>query len=107
VIETHAKEFKIGVENELRKDQHFRGQWSRIWRQTWWRKVQKNTLFRLPDWPYCHSVSREEFSGMAVKEWGYSGAEVAWYIEVTCSFVTGIVAERQLTQELGSKYENR
>jgi len=24
---------------------------------------------------YCHSVSREEFSGMAVKEWGYSGAE--------------------------------
>jgi len=26
VIETDVKEFKIGVENELRKDEHFRGQ---------------------------------------------------------------------------------
>jgi len=39
----------------------------------------------------------QEKEGMAVKGWGYSGAEVARYLEVTCSFVTGIVVKRQLT----------
>ena len=48
--------------------------------------------------------AREEFSQMAVKGLGYSGAEVARYLGVTGSCVTRIVAERQLTKDVGLKY---
>jgi putative transposase len=48
--------------------------------------------------------SREEFSQMAVKGLGYSGAEVARYLGVSGSCVTRIVAERQLTKDVGLKY---
>jgi hypothetical protein len=51
--------------------------------------------------------AREEFSQMAVKGFGYSGAEVARYLGVTGSCVTRIVAERQLTEDVRLKYENR
>jgi len=50
--------------------------------------------------------SREEFSQMAVKGFGYSGAEVARYLGVTGSCVTRIVAERQLTEGVRLKYQN-
>ena len=49
---------------------------------------------------------REEFSQMAVKGLGYSGAEVARYLGVTGSCVTWIVAERQLTEDVRLKYQN-
>ena len=51
--------------------------------------------------------AREEFSLMAVKGWGHSGAEVARYLGVTGSCVTRIVTQRQLTEELRLKYEKR
>jgi hypothetical protein len=50
--------------------------------------------------------AREEFSQVAVKGLGYSGAEVARYLGVTGSCVTRIVAERQLTEDVRLKYEN-
>jgi len=50
--------------------------------------------------------AREEFSQMAVKGLGYSGAEVARYLGVTGSCVTRIVAERQLTKAPMLKYQN-
>jgi hypothetical protein len=50
--------------------------------------------------------AREEFSQMAVKGLGYSGAEVARYLGVTGSCVTRIVAERQFTKDLMLKYRN-
>jgi len=50
--------------------------------------------------------AREEFSQVAVKGLGYSGAEVARYLGVTGSCVTRIVAERQLKEEVSLKYQN-
>jgi ABC-type branched-subunit amino acid transport system ATPase component len=50
--------------------------------------------------------AREEFSQMAVKGLGYSGAEVARYLGVTGSCVTRIVAERRLTEDVRLKYQN-
>ena len=50
--------------------------------------------------------AREEFSQMAVKDFGYSGAEVARYLGVTGSCVTRIVAERQLTEDVRLKYQS-
>jgi len=50
--------------------------------------------------------AREEFSQMAVKGLGYSGAEAARYLGVTGSCVTRIVAERQFTKDLMLKYQN-
>ena len=50
--------------------------------------------------------AREEFSQIAVKALGYSGAEVARYLGVTGSCVTRIAAERQLTEEVRLKYQN-
>lgn len=50
--------------------------------------------------------AREEFPQMAVKGFGYSGAEVARYLGVTGSCVTRIVAERQLTEDVRLKYQN-
>ena len=49
--------------------------------------------------------AREEFSQMAVKGLGYSGAEVARYLGVTGSCVTRIVAERQLSEEVRLRYQ--
>ncbi len=49
--------------------------------------------------------AREEFSQVAVKGLGYSGAEVARYLGVTGSCVTRIVAEGQLSEEVKSKYQ--
>lgn len=49
--------------------------------------------------------AREEFAQVAVKELGYSGAEVARYLGVTNSCVTRIVAERQLSEEVRSRYK--
>ena len=66
----------------------------------------KENLIKKGTKEHCHSVNREEFSRMTVKGWGISGCG-GGTIEVTCSYVTGIVAERQLAQELRSKYENR
>lgn len=48
---------------------------------------------------------REEFSQIAVKGLGYSGAEVARYLGVTGSCVTRIVAERQLSEEAKLRYQ--
>ena len=45
VIETGVKEFKIGIENELRKDQHFR-EGIRTSKEDQIKK--ENTLLRLP-----------------------------------------------------------
>ena len=50
--------------------------------------------------------AREEFSLIAVKGLGYSGAEVARYLGVTHSCVTRIVANGQLTDDLLSKCQN-
>jgi putative transposase len=47
---------------------------------------------------------REEFAQVAVKGFGYSGAEVARYLGVTGSCVTRIVAEGELSEELRLKY---
>jgi len=44
--------------------------------------------------------AREEFAQVAVKELGYSGAEVARYLGVTGSCVTRIVAERQFSDKV-------
>jgi hypothetical protein len=49
--------------------------------------------------------AREEFLQMAVKGWGYSGAEVARYLGVTGSCVTRIVAERQLSEKVRLRYQ--
>ena len=49
--------------------------------------------------------TREEFSQMAVKGFGYSGAEVARYLGVTGSCVTRIVAERELLEEVRLRYQ--
>ena len=49
--------------------------------------------------------AREEFSQVAVKGLGYSGAEVARYLGVTGSCVTRIVAEGELTEEVRLKYQ--
>ena len=49
--------------------------------------------------------AREEFSQMAVKGLGYSGAEVARYLGVTGSCVTRIVAERQLSEKVRLRYQ--
>ena len=49
--------------------------------------------------------AREEFSQIAVKGLGYSGAEVARYLGVTGSCVTRIVAERQLSEEVKLRYQ--
>lgn len=48
--------------------------------------------------------AREEFSQLAVKGMGYSGAEVARYLGVTGSCVTRIVAKRQLSEEVKPRY---
>jgi putative transposase len=50
--------------------------------------------------------AREEFSQVAVKGLGYSGAEVARYLGVTGSCVTRIVADGQLTEDVRLKYLN-
>jgi REP element-mobilizing transposase RayT len=50
--------------------------------------------------------AREEFSQMAVKGFGYSGAEVARYLGVTGSCVTRIVAERHLSEEVRLRYQD-
>jgi len=49
--------------------------------------------------------AREEFSQVAVKGLGYSGAEVARYLGVTGSCVTRIVAESQLSEEVKLRYQ--
>ena len=49
--------------------------------------------------------AREEFSQIAVKGLGYSGAEVARYLGVTGSCVTRIVAGRQLSEEVKLRYQ--
>jgi len=49
--------------------------------------------------------ARADFSQMAVKGLGYSGAEVARYLGVSGSCVTRIVAERQLSEEVRSRYQ--
>jgi hypothetical protein len=49
-------------------------------------------------------VAREEFSQVAVKRLGYSGAEVARYLGVTGSCVTRIVTGRELSEEVSSKF---
>jgi putative transposase len=51
------------------------------------------------------SKAREEFVQVAVKELGFSGAEVALYIGVTASCVTRIAASRELREEVRSKYQ--
>src|SRR4030042_1303632 len=51
--------------------------------------------------------AREEFSQVAVKGLGYSGAEVARYLGVTGSCVTRIVAESQLSEEVKLRYQLR
>jgi putative transposase len=51
--------------------------------------------------------AREEFSQMAVKGLGYSGAEVARFLGVSGSCVTRIVAERELSDEVRLKYQIR
>jgi hypothetical protein len=48
VIETGVKGFKIGVENELRKDQLFREVIERL-KANLTKKGTKNTLLRVPD----------------------------------------------------------
>jgi chromosomal replication initiation ATPase DnaA len=48
--------------------------------------------------------AREEFSQVAVKRMGYSGAEVARFLGVTGSCVTRIVAGRQLSEEIELRY---
>ena len=50
--------------------------------------------------------AREGFSQIAVKGFGYSGAEVARYLGVTGSCVTRIVTERQLTEDVRLKYQS-
>ena len=50
--------------------------------------------------------AREEFTQVAVKGLGYSGAEVARYLGVTGSCVTRIAAERQLAEEIRLRYQN-
>jgi REP element-mobilizing transposase RayT len=50
--------------------------------------------------------AREEFSQVAVKDFGYSGAEIARYLGVSGSCVTRIVAERQLTEDVRLKYQS-
>ena len=50
--------------------------------------------------------AREEFSQMAVKGFGYSGAEVARFLGVSGSCVTRIVAERELSEEIRLRYQN-
>ena len=50
--------------------------------------------------------ARGEFSRVAVKGFGYSGAEVARYLVVTGSCVTRIVAGRQLTEDVRFKHQN-
>jgi plasmid maintenance system antidote protein VapI len=42
---------------------------------------------------------------MAVKEWGYSGAEIARYLGVTGSCVTKIVAKRHLSEEVRLRHQ--
>jgi len=49
--------------------------------------------------------AREEFSQMAVKVLGFSGAEVARYLGVSGSCVTRIVAERELSEEVRLRYQ--
>jgi chromosomal replication initiation ATPase DnaA len=49
--------------------------------------------------------AREEFSQVAVKRMGYSGAEVARFLGVTGSCVTRIVAGRQLSEEIELRYQ--
>jgi putative transposase len=49
--------------------------------------------------------AREDFAQVAVKGLGYSGAEVARYLGVSGSCITRIVAERQLSGEVKSKYQ--
>jgi len=49
--------------------------------------------------------AREEFSQMAVKGLGYSGAEVARFLGVSGSCVTRIVAEGELSDEVRVKYQ--
>jgi len=49
--------------------------------------------------------ARADFSQMAVKGLGYSGAEVARYLGVSGSCVTRIVAERQLSEEVRLRYQ--
>lgn len=49
--------------------------------------------------------AREEFAQVAVKKLGYSGAEVARYLGVTSSCVTRIVSQRQLLEEVRSRYK--
>jgi len=50
--------------------------------------------------------ARGEFSQVAVKGFGYSGAEVARFLGVSCSCVTRIVANGQLTEEVLSRYQD-
>jgi len=49
--------------------------------------------------------AREEFSQVAVKGLGYSGAEVARYLGVTGSCVTRIVAGQQFSEEFKIRYQ--
>ncbi len=49
--------------------------------------------------------AREEFSQIAVKVLGYSGAEVARYLGVSGSCVTRVVAERELSEEVRLRYQ--
>ena len=49
--------------------------------------------------------AREEFSQIAVKGLGYSGAEVARYLGVTGSCVTRIAGERELSEEVKLIYQ--
>jgi len=51
-------------------------------------------------------MAREEFSQMAVKGLGYSGAEIARYLGVTGSCVTRIVSERHLSEEVRLRYQD-
>ena len=51
--------------------------------------------------------AREEFSQIAVKGLGYSGAEVARHLGVSGSCVTRIVAERNLSKEVRLRYQYR
>ncbi len=50
--------------------------------------------------------AREEFSQIAVKGFGYSGAEVARFLGVSGSCVTRIVAERELSEEVRLRYQD-
>ena len=50
--------------------------------------------------------ARGEFSQVAVKGFGYSGAEAARFLGVSCSCVTRIVANGQLTEAVLPRYQD-